>query len=120
MTEPATPNAASSAPAAEIGGYEILDELTAEQSYLAVAPGGRRVVLKMLEPDVIARGQLHPSVRDRLGRVREIAHAGVANLHGAERDAGRAYLVWEYVEGEPLETWCEAAAALSPRDLLLF
>ena len=72
----------------------------------------------MLEPDLVARGQLHPSVRDRLGRVREIAHLGVANLHGVERDAGRVYAIWEFVEGSTLETWATSAAT-TPRDLLL-
>ena len=102
----------------ELGGYDILEPLAEDATFLAVAPGGRRVVLKTLEPDLIARGQLHPSVRDRLGRVREIAHLGVANLHGVERDAGRVYAIWEFVEGVPLENWCVTSRP-SPREVLL-
>jgi len=56
-----------------------------------------------LEGDCLLKGQLHPMIKDRLGRVRELAHLGVANLHGAEREGERAFLVWEYVEGITLE-----------------
>jgi hypothetical protein len=102
----------------ELGGYPLLRELRPEQSYLARAPGGRLVVLKMLDSDCLWRGQLHPSIRDRLARVRELAHPGVANLHGVERDGPKTYLVWEYVEGAVLEDWREAQPA-SYRDWLL-
>ena len=85
-----------------ICGYPV-DSALSDNSYLAVGPGGRGVVLKRMEDDCILKGQLHPAVRDRLGRVREIAHGGVANLFGVERDAGAAWLVWEYVEGEPFD-----------------
>src|SRR5437879_4393022 len=94
---------------AQIGGYEILSELSLGQSYLAVAPGSRVVVLKMLDRDCLLRGganpRLHPSIRDRLGRVRELAHGRIANLHGVEHDSGLVYLVWEYVAGQTLEEW---------------
>src|SRR5881227_419589 len=91
----------------EIGGYEVLEPLgQAAESALAVAPGNRRVVLKLLDPDCLLRPapnpKLHPSIRDRLARVRELAHAGVANLYGVEHDAGRVYLVWEFIDGVPL------------------
>jgi serine/threonine protein kinase len=101
----------------EIGGYSILHALS-DQSWLAQAPGGRRVVLKTLDEDCLWKGQLHPSVRDRLARVRELAHPGVANLYGVERDAGLTYLVWEYVEGISLDEFA-ASPQCANRDLLL-
>jgi hypothetical protein len=71
----------------EIGGYDVLSTLCAGKSWLAVAggaggAGGRSVVLKALDQDCLWKGQLHPNVKDRLGRVRELAHSGVANLYG--------------------------------------
>jgi tRNA A-37 threonylcarbamoyl transferase component Bud32 len=48
-------------------------------------------------------------IKDRLGRVRELAHLGVANLHGAERDGEKAFLVWEYVEGKTLAEYLAEA-----------
>jgi hypothetical protein len=66
------------------------------------------VVYKALDEDCLLRGQLHPMVRDRLGRVRELAHVGVATLLGVERQEGRPVLVWEHVEGEALDEYLAA------------
>ena len=90
--------------ATSICGYAV-DCTLSDNSYLAIGPGGRGVVLKRMEDDCILKGQLHPAVRDRLGRVREIAHGGVANLFGVERDGEGAWLVWEYVDGEPFDRY---------------
>src|SRR5688572_3508433 len=102
----------------EIGGYEILRALAAEQSWLASAPGGRLVVLKTLDEDCLWKGHLHPNVKDRLGRVRELAHSGVANLYGVERDGGLTFLVWEYVAGETLAER-SASKSCGQRDLMV-
>ena len=102
----------------EIGGYEILRVLLPDQSWLASASGGRLVVLKTLDEDCLWKGQLHPNVKDRLGRVRELAHSGVANLYGVERDGGLTYLVWEYVAGETLAERA-ASKACGQRDLMV-
>jgi serine/threonine protein kinase len=97
--------------------------LPAGESALALAAGGRRVVLKRLDPDCLLRSgpkpKLHPSIRDRLARVRELAHARVANLYGVEHDQGVTYLVWEYVEGQTLADWAAGERRPSPRELLL-
>jgi serine/threonine protein kinase len=95
-----------------IGGYEVVRELAADRTWLAVAPGGRLVVLKLLDDDCLWKAQLHPNIKDRLGRVRELAHVRVANLHGVERDGGQGglvYMVWEFVCGKTLDEF-----ALSP------
>ena len=108
-----------------VGGYEVVRELPgAERPVLAVAPGNRRVVLKLLEADCLLRAganpRLHATIRDRLARVRELAHARVANLYGVEHDRGIVYLVWEYIEGQPLEDWATRQERRpSPRELLL-
>src|SRR5258708_16817596 len=76
----------------------------------------------MLDRDCLVRPppnpKLHPNIRDRLARVRELAHGRVANLHGVEHDQGLVYLVWEYVAGLTLEDWA-LDPAVQPRDLLL-
>jgi tRNA A-37 threonylcarbamoyl transferase component Bud32 len=102
----------------EIGGYAVVRTLVPDQSWLADAPGGRRVVLKVLDDDCLWKGQLHPNIKDRLGRVRELAHVGVANLYGVERDDGLTYLVWEYVAGRTLDEYA-ASPACGQRDLLV-
>ena len=108
LNEPVTPTS--------LGGYTIERELAPQRTYLATASDGRRVVLKMLDPACLLDGQLHPSVRERLARVRELAEKNVANLHGVERDGSYTYLVWDYVPGT---TFTDASSADWPhRDLL--
>jgi hypothetical protein len=106
----------------EIGGYEILRDLAPDSTALALAPGNRTLVLKILDPDCLLRTganpKLHPNIRDRLARVRELAHGRVANLYGVEHDRGQAYLVWEYVVGQTMEEWA-TGKGVSPRDLLM-
>ena len=88
-----------------IGGYRVLRELAEGRTWAAEGNGGKRVVLKIVESDCLMGQQLHPMIRDRLGRVRELAHVGVANLYGVERCGEQVFLVWEWVEGVTLEEW---------------
>src|SRR5688572_20858910 len=101
----------------EIGGYTVLEGFTSGLTWLAAAPGGRRVVLKVLDEDCLWKNQLHPSIKDRLGRVRELAHTGVTNLYGVERADGLVYAVWEYVPGETLDQFA-LSPACDPRKLV--
>jgi tRNA A-37 threonylcarbamoyl transferase component Bud32 len=75
-----------------------------ESAILCLAPGDHYIVLKPLDAECLLKSGLHPSIKERLTRVRELAHTGVANLYGVERDsAGGAWLVWEYVPGHSLD-----------------
>ncbi len=98
----------------QICGCPVDSALNPGKTYLAIGAGGRGVVLKKMDDDCLLSGLLHPSIRDRLGRVRELAHAGVANLHGVGREGDRAFLIWEYLEGEPFDIYA-AAANRTPR-----
>ncbi|HEX8914496.1 MAG TPA: hypothetical protein VF796_19260, partial [Humisphaera sp.] len=142
VPEPAAPAAgAAAAVPGEICGYPVdsalPSTLAAEPdflgpSFLAIGPGGRGIVLKPLDRDCLYKGGLHPSIKERLARVRELALAGVANLYGVERDpappGGRpkadkaaaepAWLIWEYARGRPLHEYA-ADAACTPRKLAL-
>jgi hypothetical protein len=101
----------------ELCGYAVVETLSPGVTYLAIGPGGRGVALKRLDPDCLHHELLHPDVRDRLCRVRELAHAGVANLIGVGKDkAADAWLIWEYVEGSPLATHAKEHCR-SPREL---
>jgi hypothetical protein len=62
-----------------------------------------RTLRKPLDDDCLLDGELHPSIRLRLSRIREIPLAAMANLRGVERDGGKAFAVWEWVEGRTLE-----------------
>jgi hypothetical protein len=63
----------------------------------------KKLVLKKLDDDCLLDGQLHPAIRQRLNRIRELPLTGVANLIGVERIDGTAQLVWEFVPGQNLE-----------------
>ena len=92
----------------------ILRELSSGHTYLAQHPASdRHVVLKRLPDDCLVGGQLHPGIRQRLTRVRELADRHVANLHGVERlrlssgdEEPAAFLVWDHIEGETLAEAC--------------
>jgi hypothetical protein len=61
-----------------------------------------RTFRKPLPPDCLLDGQLHPNIRERLARVRELPMTSVATLHGVERDETQPYLVWDFLDGTPL------------------
>ncbi|MDE2408266.1 MAG: serine/threonine protein kinase [Xanthomonadaceae bacterium] len=68
----------------------------------------RKVALKLLRP-----GLASPSLRQRFDREREIlarfAHPFIARLLDAGvNQNGQPYLALEYVEGEPITSWCQA------------
>jgi hypothetical protein len=102
----------------ELCGYPVDGPLSDTSAcYLAIGPGGRGVVLRKMPAECVVEGQLHPLIKERLTRVREIAHAGIANLHGVGRESdGSAWMIWEYVEGR---TFTEYAALpqRTPREL---
>src|SRR5882724_5742640 len=86
-------------------GHVVTRILVPDQTFLAKGPGERAVVLKALDSECMLRDSLHPSVRDRLGRVRELAHPHVANLFGVEREQNDVYLIWEYIEGVTFDVY---------------
>jgi serine/threonine protein kinase len=98
--------AISALPPSELCGCTIDCALSPEHStYLAIGPGGRGVVLKKLDAEVLWKGSLHPNVKDRLARVRELAHRGVANLLSVTREGDDVYAMWEYIEGKPFDEY---------------
>ncbi|HEY7088314.1 MAG TPA: hypothetical protein VH518_09515, partial [Tepidisphaeraceae bacterium] len=60
---------------------------------------------KRLDDDCLLDRQLHPSISERLNRVRELPLTDVANLHGVEVDRDGVWLVWQFIEGQTLEQW---------------
>jgi tRNA A-37 threonylcarbamoyl transferase component Bud32 len=103
---------------AELCGYPVRSVLTPDQSFLADGPGGRPVILKKVDEDCMLRGKLHPSIKERLSRVRELAHGGVANLYSVDRDGKNAFLIWEFVQGQTFDQYVTAQQR-TPRDILL-
>jgi serine/threonine protein kinase len=112
----------------EIGGYPVVGILSGEgvpPTLEARGPGDRRILLKGLDPDCLLKEGtvLHPNIRERLSRVRELALTGVANFLGVCRDTENGYegyaawLMWEYVDGQTFDEYA-AATSRSDRDLV--
>jgi hypothetical protein len=117
-TQPTISDSRAPAQPAELCGYTVVETLAPDATYLAIGPGGRGVTLKKLDADCLYRGLLHPDVHDRLSRVRELAHTGVANLFGVGKAGDDAWLIWEYLDGKPLAQYAREQCR-SPRDLML-
>ncbi len=109
--------------AAAFGQYSIIQNLS-DRTFLARDSSGSRVVIKMLDPDCLLGGILHPNIHDRLGRVREIAHTGIAHLYTVERDGAGVFAVWEYLDAQPISQYVQrlesvSALASLARDIIL-
>jgi hypothetical protein len=83
-------------------GYALDAELS-PGTFRCLDPAGRRWVLKRLPDDCRHADGIHPAIRERLARVRDVAHARVATLATVVRGAGDPYLVWAHVDGTPLD-----------------
>ena len=114
LSEPVVELPMGAHPGARVGPYK-LERLIGEggmgQVWLAIRADGlyeRKVALKLLRP-----GLADPRLRQRFDREREIlarfAHPFIARLldAGIDRD-GQPYLALEYVDGEPLTTYCQS------------
>jgi len=107
-------------------GYGLVRWLKAPVTALCVNETGKLLVLKRLDASCMLEGDLHPDIRQRLARIRELAHGRVAMLISVERDVdGRVFAVWGYEPGERLTDYCSAPerdlrhAARTLRELVL-
>lgn len=111
-------------PMTQLGGYQMIRALPGGRGTLAVAESGRQVVVKPLDPACLVNGDLHPDVRGRLNRIRELAASGVASLISVERGDNAAHLVWEWIEGQSMQDWLSAGPPrehrlLAAREIIL-
>lgn len=102
----------------EDGLCEILQSLSTN-AWLARDASGRAVVLKRLPDDCLQRGQLHPNVKLRLQRLRELPLGAFVNILGVERCPHGVVMVTEYVNGTPLDHTEPLASARLLRELRL-
>jgi serine/threonine-protein kinase len=103
-------------PGSVLDGFRIVEALgrgASSEVFLALAPDGRRVVLKLPRDLEIAS----PKSFDRFRRELEIAHRldhpGIHRSLDYRVDMSRPYLVMEYVDGETLAAVLERETRLS-------
>ena len=87
--------------------YRLIQTLASDRSFLCCDSSGNVVVLQKLEADCLPGNRLHPGIRDRLSRIRELPLAEVAPFRGVERwnHAQTTYtcMVWLYLDGQNWE-----------------
>lgn len=99
-------------PGAKVGAFRI-DGLIGRggmgEVYLAArADGGfdQQVALKLLRPEASERADLFDRERQMLA---VLEHPGIARLiDGGFAPDGRPFMAMEFVDGEPIDTWCRA------------
>ena len=85
----------------ELPSYELLRELSPGRTWLVADSYARLLVLKTLSPDCLTQaGDLHPSIKIRLTRLRELPLGGFVNILGVERHATLGtVIVSQFVDG---------------------
>lgn len=78
-------------------------ELNPGVTWKSVDETGQMVIYKRLPDDCCQKGQLHPSIRTRLQKLREIPAGSMVNLMGVLRNEWGVVLVSEYVPGRSLD-----------------
>lgn len=91
-------------PPEHLAGCQVTNALS-DKAYRALDPSGRSLVLKRVPLDCLQGEKFHPAVHQRLLRIQELAHPGVANLHGVERDGSAILAIWDYLPGQPIDTY---------------
>ncbi|MEV3923727.1 serine/threonine-protein kinase [Actinomadura coerulea] len=98
-----------------IGEYEVagrLGEGGMGAVYLARDRGGRHVAIKVIRGELAADEGFRARFRDEVRNARRVASFCTAKVLDHGEEAGRPYLVTEYVDGTPLDAYIETGGAL--------
>jgi predicted Ser/Thr protein kinase len=79
---------------------------------------GRIVAVKVLKPEFAADPDFLARFRNEARHTASLSHPGIANVYDYGEIGDVAYLVMEYVEGEPLSTVLAREGRLSPEQAL--
>ncbi|NDU74190.1 protein kinase [Actinomadura sp. DSM 109109] len=100
---------------AAIGEYELVGRLGEGGMgavYLGRDGDGRYVAIKVIREELAADEGFRARFRDEVRNARRVASFCTAKVLGDGAEAGRPYLVTEYVDGTPLDAYIENAGAL--------
>jgi serine/threonine-protein kinase len=79
----------------------------------------RTVAIKVLHPHLTADEEYVERFRREARSVAQVSHPNIVTVIDRGEDAGRQYIVFEYVDGENLKQLLERTGALPVRDALL-
>ena len=127
-TAPTRPAAARAEPAAgqRIGPYKLLGLLSRGGMgtvYLAVRKYGefeKRVALKLLQPEMAEQEEVRWRFRTESRILAALDHPNIARFLDAGSEEGQHYFVIEYVEGQPVDEYCDAHKLATRERLELF
>ncbi len=100
-----------------VGPYEIsgrLGEGGMGAVYLGRDPGGRRVAVKVVRPELARDAGFAARFEDEVANARRVASFCTAQVLDHGIDDGRAYMVTEYIDGVSLLEYVRENGALSP------
>src|SRR3954466_16162582 len=100
------------APGQKLGAYQLLDRLGAGgmgEVWKAEDPRlGRTVAIKILPPAVAADHESILRMQREARTAAQLYHPNIATIHSIEEDAGRLFIVMEYVQGDSLSKLIES------------
>ncbi|MCW2900442.1 MAG: serine/threonine protein kinase [Streptosporangiaceae bacterium] len=99
-----------------IGAYELIGRLGEGGMgavYLGRGKDGRPVAVKVIRPELAADRTFRDRFRDEVTNAQRVASFCTAHVIGHGEEAGRPYLVTEYVDGTPLDEYTETHGALA-------
>ncbi|MFA1549840.1 serine/threonine-protein kinase [Actinomadura chokoriensis] len=98
-----------------IGEYELVGRLGEGGMgavYLGRDDGGRYAAIKVIREELAADEGFRARFRDEVRNARRVASFCTAKVLDHGEEAGRPYLVTEYVDGTPLDDYIETGGAL--------
>ncbi|MGH3389281.1 MAG: serine/threonine-protein kinase, partial [Actinomadura sp.] len=98
-----------------IGRYRLIGKLGEGGMgavYLGRDEENRPVAVKVIRPELAKDPTYRARFRDEVSNAQRVASFCTAQVIGHGLEDGRPYLVTEYVDGEPLETYIESRGAL--------
>jgi len=90
----------------EVGGHRILARLGSGASgvvFLAEAPDGGQVAIKVLHREIAASEEVRRRLRNEAEALRRVQSERVARVRSVETEGATPHLVMDLVEGETLE-----------------
>lgn len=100
---------------AALGQYEVVGRLGEGGMgavYLGRDEGGRYAAIKVIREELAADEGFRARFRDEVRNARRVASFCTAKVLDHGEEAGRPYLVTEYVDGTPLDDYIETGGAL--------
>ncbi len=123
--EPTDPAGEVTGPPEKLGAYRLLQKLGEggmSVVYLAVRDDDafrKRVAVKVIRPHLRSDGMLHRFRQERQ-ILASLEHENIARLLDGGSSGGVPYFVMEYVEGQPIDRYCEVRKLSLDERLHLF